>query len=59
MVDEKIQFTKDVEFGKRLKYHVVITTSNLDHINYFVDKFRENKLFPVSDGEKKEMIRGR
>jgi len=49
---ETFQFTKDVEFGKRLKYHVVIKTSNIDHINLFVEKFRDNKLFPVSDRER-------
>ena len=46
---ETFQFTKDVEFGKRLKYHVVIKTSNIDHINLFIEKFRDNKLFPVSE----------
>ena len=52
--EERIQFTKDVEFGKRLKYHVTIVTSNIDHINLFVEKFRDNKLFPVSDREQQK-----
>jgi len=53
MNEERVQFTKDVEFGKRLKYHVTLVTSNIDHMKYFTDLFRENKLFPVSDGDKK------
>lgn len=51
MKEEKIQFTKDVEFGKRLKYHVVIVTDNIDHISLLLDKFRKDELFPKSPRE--------
>jgi len=59
MNEERIQFTKDVEFGKRLKYHVTLVTSNIDHMALLIEKFAKGDLFPSKDEEKKEHDRGR